>query len=236
MNLLLAPNSLLFWLCLAIALPVLLLSLVCTPWRQLAATGERQHLLGIAIVGLATLWLLRVKVQGVFAFHPFLMTVTTMVFGLGLALVVGFMALVLLKLFQMALGGVALDSYSGIGANSLWWKLLPVDFCISILLPAVCAWALLWFINRWRFKNPFTYIWGVGFFGAMLSCLVVGCVAWLLFWLSNSHAHQLVLEQHFFVFLLMMFPEGFINGILATSLTVLTPHLVRTYRDDWFLR
>jgi len=34
----------------------------------------------------------------------------------------------------------------------------------------------------------------------------------------------------------MTFPEGFINGMLATALTVLAPDLVRTYRDDWFLR
>ena len=34
---------------------------------------------------------------------------------------------------------------------------------------------------------------------------------------------------------LMLFPEGFINGMVVTTLTVFYPHLVKTFDDDFYL-
>jgi uncharacterized membrane protein len=98
------------------------------------------------------------------------------------------------------------------------------------------AWCVLWLVDRWKFKNPFTYFWGVGFFGAMLSCIWLGLAAMLLFAVTGSDVQFATTQEHFIVFVLMTFPEGFVNGLIATVMTVLYPDMVKTYRDDWYLK
>ncbi len=234
MNIFTAPNNALFWLCLVLMLGLLITSVWRAPWRQLAAEQQRQHLLFAAVLMLSLVWLLRVTLVGILAFHPLLITVTTMVFGFGLTLIIGVAALLLQVLYRLALNLGQLDLYGYWQALDL--ASLPVDFCIGVLVPAAWAYGVLWLVNRIKFKNPFTYFLGVGFFGAMAGCVVMGAAAWLLFFITGNNAHQMVVEENFFVFFLMAFPEGFINGTLATALTVLAPELVRTYRDDWFIK
>ena len=177
---------------------------------------------------------MQVSVQSTLAFHPMLMTVVMMVFGWSLALLIGVAALVMLEVYQIALRSLTVDW--DVAVNQFNLSTLPVDFCLSVVIPVSWAWLAVWLINRWRFKNPFTYFLGVGFFGAMISCLWVGLGALLLFSLTGSDIALASAREHFFVFLLMTFPEGFINGALATVLTVLWPDIVKTYRDDWFLQ
>lgn len=234
MNLLLPPNGALFWLATAISLPTLLLAVRYAPWTQLFINQTRQHILFATILALALLWLLQVEVRATLAIHPLLITVTAMVFGWSFALLIGVCALVVLECYQLPLRAVHMDWDVALAQFDL--SALPVDFCLSVLVPVSWAWCVLWLVDRWKFKNPFTYFWGVGFFGAMLSCLLVGAAALTLFALTASDVHLNSTREHFFVFLLMMFPEGFINGLIATVMTVLYPDLVKTYRDDWYLK
>ncbi len=233
MNLLLAPNPLLFWLSAAIALPILLLAIRHAPWRQVLMSQSRQHALFATTLALALLWLLQVSVRDTLAIHPLLMTVTAMVFGWSLATIIGALALVALEIYQVPLHAISLDWDVAIAQFDL--RTLPVDFCLSVVVPVSWAWCVLWLVDRWKFKNPFTYFWGVGFFGAMLSCIWLGLAAMLLFAITGSEVQLATTQEHFIVFVLMTFPEGFVNGLIATVMTVLYPDMVKTYRDDWYL-
>lgn len=234
MNMLLPPEPLLFWLTLILSILLLGAAIFYAPWRQLARHQSRQHLLFASILFLSLFWLMQVSVQATLAFHPMLMTVVMMVFGWSLALLIGVAALMMLEVYQIALRSLTLEW--DVAVNQFNLSTLPVDFSLSVVIPVSWAWLAVWLINRWRFKNPFTYFLGVGFFGAMISCLWVGLGALLLFSLTGSDIALASAREHFFVFLLMTFPEGFINGALATVLTVLWPDIVKTYRDDWFLQ
>ena len=234
MNMLLPPEPLLFWLTLILSIFLLVAAIFYAPWRPLASHQSRQHLLFATILFLSLFWLMQVSVQATLAFHPMLMTVVMMVFGWSLALLIGMAALMMLEVYQIALRSLTVDWDVAVNQFNLYT--LPVDFCLGVVIPVSWAWLVVWLINRWRFKNPFTYFLGVGFFGAMISCLWVGLGALLLFSLTGSDIALASAREHFFVFLLMTFPEGFINGALATVLTVLWPDMVKTDRDDWFLQ
>lgn len=234
MNILLPPAPALFWLTMFISALVLTVAVIYSPWRQLVAQQSRQHLLFGTILFLSLFWLMQVSVQGVIAFHPMLMTVVMMVFGWHLALLIGAIALILFEFYQAGFHSLASSGYVTLVHFDL--RTFPVDFCLGVLIPVSWAALVLWLINRWRFKNPFTYFLGIGFFGSMVSCLLVGLGALLLFALTGSDIQFASTRDHFFVFALMTFPEGFINGALATVLTVFWPDIVKTYRDDWFLR
>ena len=234
MNMLLPPEPLLFWLTLIPSLFLLAAAVIYAPWRQLASYQSRKHLLFASILFLSLFWLMQVSVQATLAFHPMLMTVVMMVFGWSLALLIGAVALLVLEFYQIAFRSLTLDW--DVALNQFDLRTFPVDFCLCVVIPVCWAWAVLWLVNRWRFKNPFTYFLGIGFFGAMISCLLIGLGALLLFSITGSELALASTREHFLVFALMTFPEGFINGALATLLTVLWPDMVKTYRDDWFLR
>ena len=234
MNLLLSPAPVLFWLTTCIALPIILLAIRYAPWQQVLADQNRQHILFATILALALLWLLQVSLRDTLAIHPLLMTVTTMVFGWSLATLIGAMALIALEIYQVPLHALTLDWDVAVAQFDL--STFPVDFCLSVVVPVGWAWCVLWLVDRWKFKNPFTYFWGVGFFGAMASCIWLGVTALLLFAITGSEIQLATTQEHFIVFLLMTFPEGFVNGLIATVMTVLYPDMVKTYRDDWYLK
>lgn len=233
MNLLLAPNSFLFWLSLMLSLPIILLACRLAPWGQVFVSQARQHVLFASILVLGLFWVLQVEVRATLAFHPLLMTVTTMIFGWSLAILVGVMALLVLEFFQLALRSTHYDWDVSLAQFDL--STVPVDFLLSVALPVSWTWIMLWLIDRWKYKNPFTYFLGVGFFGAMASSLLMGLAALLLFSFSASEVQLAMAKEHFMVFVLLMFPEGFSNGAIATVMAVLWPDILKTYNDDWYV-
>ena len=218
----------------AIMLSMMLLAIRFAPWRLLLAEQKRQHFFFATTIVLAVIWMLQIRIMGVLAFHPLLVTVVTMIFGWSLALVIGLLALLILKVIQFSYG--AASQTFDFAFLQLNFASLPVDFCLSVLVPVSWALLVIGLVNRWKFKNPFTYIWGVGFFGAMLSCLLTGLAAILLFSVSESDIELNSVMDNFIIFFVMTFPEGFINGSIATMFTVFYPELMKTYRDDWFLK
>lgn len=224
MNLLTAPNPGLFVSTSLVALMLLAIALWSAPWRQLGSVSVRQHAFFFSCLGLGVFWTLQVEVRELLAFHPLLITVTVMLFGLRLALVAGAAGVLVQHLFmQMS------------GANGLW-QAMPLEYVLQVAVPAGWTWLMIGLVNRLRFKNPFTYFLGVGFFGAGLGIQAMTLTALLLFWLTGAELLFDLLTEHYLITLLLMFPEGFVNGTLATLLTVLHPDLLRTYRDDWFTR
>lgn len=234
MNFLLPPNTTLLWLSLLLCVPALLLAVCYAPWRLLLAAPARQHLVMASCLGLSLVWLFGVTVKNTIIFHPILMTVTTMVLGWSLAQIAGLAALILLLLFQTALRSawVGVDmAYSQLHISTI-----PLDYCLNVLVPATWTWAVIGVVNRWQFKNPFTYFLGVGFFGAMLGCVWIDLAAVAMCYWAGSAAHWVIVKDHFGLFLLMTFPEGFINGTIATAFTVFMPDLVKTYQESWFVQ
>ena len=233
MNLLMPPSPVLFWICLTLALPVVLVAAWRAPWALIKAHPTRQHALFATVLALGLFWLLKANVRDVIAFHPMLMTVTTMVFGGSLSLCIGTLALAVSLLYRTALTSVTH------GWEMAWNRLdlyvLPVDMVLCVLIPVCWTWVALRLVDRWSFKNPLTYALGVGFFGAMAGVLWMGLGALILFAITDSEALTILLD-HGLVFVLMLFPEGFSNGAIATVLTVLWPDMLKTYRDDWYLK
>lgn len=233
MNLLHSPSTFLFLLCAVLSAAALVYALRWAPWRLLAASRVRQHAFFASVLALGLFWLLQVEVRATLGFHPMLMTVVTMVFGWHLAMVIGAAALLASTLYHWAwVGAVYGQAEALLALNPTG---LPVAYVLTVMVPACWAWLMIRLIDRWSFKNPFTYFMGVGFFGAMLSCLWLGAVSGLLFLLPGNEILLGHWWEHRLLFVLMMFPEGFCNGAIATVLTVLWPELVKTYRDDWYI-
>jgi uncharacterized membrane protein len=183
-------------------------ALVSAPWRTLIGRNERQHAFLATVLLLPLLWLMRFEVPGGVQLHLLGMTTVTLVFGWQLALVLG------------ALSGLALLALGSWSAD-----LLPLNLVLSVLLPTLVTVTLLWVINRLRRTNLFVYLLGLGFAGGSLSLFVSMQVGGWLMGPDFDHA----------VTLLLIFPEGFLNGTLVTALTVFYPRIMRTYDESRYL-
>ena len=60
-------------------------------------------------------------------------------------------------------------------------------------------------------------------------------VALPVFWLAGQGAWVTGAFDNWPLIFLMLFPEGFINGMLVTALTVFYPDVVKTFDDDYYL-
>jgi uncharacterized membrane protein len=202
------PDPVLSSFSLWLVLPFLAVALIKAPWRQLMAEQERMTALGVAISVLAILWSMSPELQGGEKLHLLGMTTVTLVFGWQLALFAG----VLAGLVLVVVGNWGLDT-------------LPLNLLLAVVVPVGVSALVLALANQLRRTNLFVYMLGVGFMGSMLA---IGATLWVAsFLLGTELDHALVL--------LIMFPEGFINGTVITALTVFAPQLMRTYDDQRYL-
>jgi uncharacterized membrane protein len=210
-----------FWLNMAVGLVMLTCvagAALTASWRALLAASERQHVLLGGLLGLWLLWLLTVQVIEDVWLH--LLGVTS------LTLIVGWR-------FTILGATLVLLGY-------LWWQhqsvlTVPLSWLFSVLVPATTTRILAHLLRQHGFRNLFVYMLGAGFGGGLLSVLALALLALPTFWLiGQSDWVAEALENWAFVFLLM-FPEGFINGMLVTAFTVFYPDVVKTFDDDYYL-
>lgn len=116
------------------------------------------------------------------------------------------------------------------------WPLdgLPITLLFQVVVPATLSFGVLSWVLRLRTRNLFFYLLGAGFFGAMAVRLAMA----LLFGAFLAVFDEPLLEKlwdNSSVYWLMIYAEGFINGMLVTSITVFKPDLVKTFDDEKYL-
>lgn len=201
----------------AIALALLLWCLYRAPWSLVWRNSTRQHLIYASLLGLLLLWHLQIKWLEGFALHPLGMTAVTLIIGWQFAFIIGVAA----QLACVLLATAAIDS---LGFNILLTVAVPI-FVTSLMLR---------FSDALHWQNIFIYLLGVGFVGAILSVLAIALCFTALAYALDLFAVLEFIDQAPLI-LLLMFPEGFINGMLISAIAVFKPDWVKTFNDDFYI-
>ena len=218
MFILVSIQPLLIWLPCLLSLSILSWAALTAPWRHLFFESVRQHLFFASCLVLGLFWSsLTVDVNQLYSVHPLVITAVVFVFGLRCSLVIGALALVVTH-------WVSLPSWESIGYHYL----------VNVVTPATLTVFILYIIDKLHIQNLFVYILGGGFFGSMLTVLSVGIVTLSTLWISGSTLLFPVLDN-VYLFAMLTFPEGFMNGAIITALTIVRPDLVKTYDDKFYL-
>lgn len=218
MFLLLNPNAALSFFSLVLCLVILLFACLRAPWLALARVPMRQHAWFGAMCSLSVFWLLQVNVIGVLAFHPLALTTLTLVFGWHLACIAGMVALIVNALL---LGRFGVST--------------PVELLLGVLIPILASQFFVIALDKFKVRNIFVFMLGGGFVGAMVSLLSMLVASGLLFFIFETNTHFEVLQSYGYILLLMLFPEGFINGAMISVLVVFYPQFVRAYDERLYL-
>ena len=112
---------------------------------------------------------------------------------------------------------------------------LPLAWLYTVAIPATLS---LWLVNRLsrlRIRNLFVYTLGGGFAGGILCALAVAVLALPALWLMDRGdlAEQGLAAWPMLA--LVLFPEGFINGMLVTAACVFFPGAVKTFDERLYL-
>lgn len=218
MNLISPLDGVFLWSTLLFALLMLLYVLRIAPWKSLAALPVRQHMWFGVIIGLGIYGsLVQLQLFNLFRLHPLLMAACTAIFGARLAILAGFGALLISHAF-----------------TSIPLVNIGFNFMASVLAPVLIARGIFFLIARSGVRNLFLYTLGGGFVGGMLSWAGSTIVGILLLTLSGV-AYMPDVFENLWMFFLLTFPEGFCNGAIVSCMAVLSPHLVKTYDDDFYL-
>ncbi len=123
----------------------------------------------------------------------------------------------------------------------LWWQqqsmlAAPLAWLFSVLVPATTTRLLVHFLRIHALRNLFVYMLGAGFGGGLLSVLVLGILALPTFWVIGQPEWITLSLDNWAFILLLMFPEGFINGMLVTAFTVFYPDVVKSFNEDFYLK
>lgn len=203
------------WLCFLVTLG---LCARYADWAALQRHTARYHLLFGGVIFCVVLWLLSVRVIEGLWLHFLGVTTLTLLLGWRFAMLAGSAAVVLHTL----LVGETL------AAVSPAWLL-------TVAVPASVSRALVHFLRKLKSRNLFIYMLGAGFGGGVLSVLFVALVAVPLLWLMGQPGWAADALANWPLITLMLFPEGFVNGMLVTTLTVFYPSLVKTFDDSYYL-
>ncbi|TVR99161.1 MAG: hypothetical protein EA418_00445 [Wenzhouxiangellaceae bacterium] len=188
-------------------------NLAGAPWRLLTVNGLWPLFLSACLL-LIGLWWMSVGAHVGLEFHLLGLTSMVLLFGWRLAL---------------AGGGLALFALAAAGAYD--WTALGLNGLLGVVFPVLLAHRLHEWIYRWLPKHYFVYLMVAAHFSSMLVIAAVALSGGLVLLLTGAYGWGRV-GGDFFLFLpLVMLPEGFLNGALLTTLTLLKPEWVRSFDD-----
>lgn len=191
-----------------------LLALWNAPLRALTAASARQHLWFASSLSLAVIWCWGPEIMPGVRSHLLLLTAYTAVFGWSLAILGGLL---------MAIVGWL---WRGWGVDGL-----PLTLLFQVVVPVSLSFGVVRWILQLKSRNLFYYLLGAGFFGAMATRVLTAFLLGGFLWLTGEPLPE-KLWEHSSVYWLMIYADGFLNGMLLTSITVFMPDLVKTFDDE----
>lgn len=203
----------LIWLSWGVLFACLSVILPRAPWNLLRHNGlESVWVGGVGCVGLA--WSMQAGIHPGLELHLLGVTALTLVFGPCLAIAGGILSLA---------GVTALGLYD--------WPAFAVNGLLLAILPVLVSVLVGRLVFRLLPHNLFIYVFLTGFFGAMAAMAVVITISAALLLAIGAYPMAIVSRDYLAMMPLMMFPEGFITGMLITMLVVYRPSWVRTFDD-----
>lgn len=188
------------------------------PWRRFAER-RRQHVYLGAMVALLLLWRFDASVTPGLGFHFLGLTVFTLMFGWSLGVVGS--ALVMLG-STLAQGG-ALET-------------LSLNALVLGALPVTVSYGWYYAVQRWLPHHVFIYIFLDAFLGAIIAAAVtVLTLVWILV-ITDTYGWSRIAHEYLPFLPLYLFPEGLLNGMLATVFVGLRPEWLATFDDDSYLK
>ncbi len=194
------------------------LALINLDYRQLFKRPELRQQIGVCILVLFLLWALKTGIQPGLDVHFLGLTALTLMLGWRLSIVVAPLALVLLTVFGL---------YA--------WQDFSVNLFLGMIVPICFTYFLFLLTYSYLSRHLFVYIFVAAFFNAALTIVVQMFSFAVYYKLVGAFPWHVVMDDYFAIVLLMLFPEGVLNGMCIAGLVAYKPVWVTTFLDRDYL-
>lgn len=106
---------------------------------------------------------------------------------------------------------------------------LGVDGVIESMIPIYTTVAFATLLRRFLAPNPFIFTLGAGFFGGILSLSAMMLATALLLWTTGLQPWATVWHKYLEFLPVIIYPEGFLNGVFITSMVAFYPNLLAEF-------
>ncbi|SDG74156.1 Uncharacterized membrane protein [Vibrio xiamenensis] len=183
-------------------------------WPKFTVERRFQHLTLAVLVVITLLWSLRAGILAGLDIHFLALTALAMMYGWKTAFVLTLPINIMLTLL-------------GIDHTALQ----PSNLLISNLIPLVTSYLIFMASHRWLARNIFVFIFVCGFInGAITGSLHLAISAAYLS-LTEQYHWQVIYDNYLIFIVLMLFPEGLLNGMALAMLSVFKPEWLRVFSD-----
>ena len=184
-------------------------------WRTFLSIRRLQHIFFGAALFLSVLAIMRAGVLPALTIHMLAATSITMMMGWPLALLC-------ISLAQVVITLAGFETADNLPVNAVLLGVIPVF--ISFMFYSLLVKRLL--------HNPFVFIMVGGFFnGAVTIALTACCVSFAL-WASDSYSWEVIWHNYLRYMPMMMFPEGFLNGMFISGMVAFQPQWLSCFDED----
>ncbi|HLR81663.1 MAG TPA: energy-coupling factor ABC transporter permease [Paenalcaligenes sp.] len=187
-------------------------------FRSLFKRPEVRQQVIACILMLVFLWILKTGIQPGLDVHFLGLTAVTLMLGWRLSIVVAPIALLLLTLFGVY-------PWQDFGVNLFLGMLVPICFTYLVFL----------LTYSYLSRHLFVYIFIAGFFNAALTIAAQMFSFSVYYKLVGAFPWHVVVNDYFAIVLLMLFPEGVLNGMCIAGLVMYKPTWVTTFLDRDYL-
>lgn len=174
-----------------------------------------QHIFFGTALMLSVLTLMRAGILPGLTIHMLGITAATMMMGWPLALLC-------VSLAHIVVVVAGTGPVWTLGVNGLFMGMLPVVI-------SYCFW---FFLVRNLPRNPFVFIMVGGFFNGAVTIAVTAVVISLLMLLSGHYIWDVIWHNYTRYLPLMMFPEGFLNGMFISGMVAFHPRWLSCFDED----
>lgn len=213
----LALGQLIFWPCVAIAL-----------WKaiqqNIAVRSKKiTYFFPILCFSILLAWQLEAALSIGVSIHLLGATLLTVLFGWSLAVVALTIVLISSVLIQ--------------GAHELaYWQAVGLNGLVMIVLPVLISDSVVRLVFAYLPRQFFVYIFLSGFANAMITLGAVGLVSTGVLLLGSSLNADALIDLYLPSYLLILFPEAFMTGMLLTMFVVYRPEWVFSFDDELYLK
>lgn len=187
-------------------------------WQKLRQESDYQHFVFSSAIILFCLWALKAGIHQGLDIHLLGMTVLTLCHGPKIAIWIAILPLAMMVGFDfLPLADVGLYAVT------------------TVIIPAFVSYLIFWLSYQYLQHHLFIYFFVAGFLNGAVTMVIHLCVVSAGYWISGLHSWQVIESNYLLMAVLVWFPEGMINGMALTILSMYRPHWLRTFYDREYL-
>ncbi len=187
-------------------------------WQKLKQEHDYQHFVFSSAIILFCLWAFKAGINKGLDIHLIGMTLLTLCHGPKIAIWIATLPLVLMVTF----GFLPIED-AGLYAMT------------TAVIPAMISYSVFIISYRYLQHHLFVYFFVGGFFNGAINMVIHLCIVAFGYWITGIHSWEVIENNYLLLVLLMWFPEGMINGMGLTLLSLYRPHWLRTFYDKEYL-